>query len=103
MDQTKDSHPHGNHPVTPLSLLSPFFIPGDDQATLPPGASILVSALQWCPAMSGMSKTENLLSLASVRPRDLGLPLVHPPSGGVRDFPQTDTHLGPFGEHAAVL
>ena len=70
MDLTKDSCLRGNHPALPLSLPSPLFSPGDD----PP---ILFSALLQCPVASGMPESENLLSLASVRPRDLGLPLVH--------------------------
>ena len=48
MDQTKDSHPRGNppqHPLFPCPLLP---------------LSPLSSALPWCPAVSGMPKTENL-------------------------------------------
>ena len=79
MDGTKDSRPRGNHPAPPLSLPSPPFSPGG-LTEPPPGAPILFSAFLQCPAVSGMPETENLLSLASVRPRDLGLPLVyHPP------------------------
>ena len=63
----------------------------------------MLSVLPWCPAASGVPKTENLLSLASVRPRDLRLPLVHPPQAGVRGFSQPDTHPGPRGKRAAVL
>jgi hypothetical protein len=55
----------------------------------------LFSALLRCPAVSGMFKTENLLTLASMRLRDLGLSPVHPPPqpvAWVRGFPQPDTH-----------
>jgi hypothetical protein len=44
--------------------------------------------------VSGMPKTENLLTLASMRPRDLRLPLAHPLQPGVCSFPQPDTHQG---------
>jgi hypothetical protein len=63
-------------------------------------APILFSALLRGPMVSGMPETENLLSLASMRPRDLVLPLVHP-CGLVRSFPQPDTHPGPCGKQAA--
>ena len=72
-------------PVFLLFLPSPPFGPGDDRDT--PGAPILFSALLQCPAASGMPETENLLSLASVRPRDLGLPLVCPLAGWVQWLP----------------
>ena len=86
----------------PLSLCPPL---SSDLGLmeLPPGSPILFSARPRCPAVSGMPKTENLLSLASMRPRDLRLPLVHPPAGWVHSFPQPDTHPGPHGKHAAVL
>ena len=42
----------------------------------PPGPHFVLSFSE-CSAASEMPKTENLLSLASVRPRDLRLPLVH--------------------------
>ena len=87
-----------------LFLSSPPFCPGDDQANL-------FSALLRCPAASGMPKTENLLFLASVRPRDIGLPLVHPLVAslvyrvrpGFHGFPQPDTHKGLHGKRAAIL
>ena len=42
--------------------------------------------------MSGMPETEYLLSLASVRPSDLGLSLVYPPlAGSVASHSQTPT------------
>jgi hypothetical protein len=74
----QDSHPRGNHPVPPLSLPSPPFGPGADRAA--PRSSTLFSALPWCPATTGMSGTENLLSLDSMRPRDLRLLPVCPPT-----------------------
>jgi hypothetical protein len=76
MDQTKDSHPCGKHPALLLQLPSPPFGPRDDGAAL--RDPILLSALSKCLVVSGMPQTENLLSLASVRPRDLGLLLIHP-------------------------
>jgi hypothetical protein len=91
MDRTKDSCLHGNHPVPTLPLPSSPFSPGTDQGT--PRAPILFSALLRCPAVSGMPKTENLLSLASMRPRDLRLPLVQPLGnwGSVASHSQTPT------------
>ena len=77
------------NPLSPCPLLS--------------SAPTLFSALPRCPAISEMPETESLLSLAFVRPRDLGLTLVQPPWAGVHGFPKLDTHLGPHGEHAAVL
>ena len=68
----------------------------------PPGTPILFSALPRCPVVSGMPETENLLSLASVRPRDLRLFPPHPPGTGVRGFPQPDTHQGPHEECSVV-
>jgi hypothetical protein len=56
------------HTQRPLSLPSPPFGPGDDQAA--PRAPTLLSALPKCPTISGMPETENLLSLTSMRPRD---------------------------------
>ena len=58
-----------------------------------------------------MPKTENLLFLASVRPRDIGLPLVHPLVAslvyrvrpGFHGFPQPDTHKGLRGKRAEIL
>ena len=44
-----------------------------------PEVPILFSALLQCLATSRMPKTENLSSLASVRPRHLRLVLVHSP------------------------
>ena len=64
----------------PLPLPSPPFSPRAGQAS--PRVPILFSALLLCPSLSGMPGTENLLSLASVRPKDQGLPLVHPPRAG---------------------
>ena len=56
--------------------------------TEPPLATpILFSAPPRCPATSGMSETENLLSLASARPNDLDLPLAHPLAGWVQWLP----------------
>jgi hypothetical protein len=55
----------------------------------------LLSALPWFPAVPGMPKTENLLSLASMRPRDLRLPLVYPPRIGVRGFPNAVVRIHP--------
>ena len=81
------------HPLSPCFSLP--FSPRDDRAA--PGAPILFSALPRCPAVSGMPETENLLSLASARPRDLGLPLFHPPPppparwGSVASHSQTPT------------
>jgi hypothetical protein len=97
---TKDSYTRGNHPVPPLSLPSPPFSPGDDWTA--PRGPLLFSALRQCQVASKMLKTKNLLSLASVRPRDL----LHPPThtqAGFHGFTQPDTHLGPCGKHVAVL
>ena len=80
MDCTKNSHPCGNHPVTPLSLPPPF------GPKLPTGLPLCSQLFQYQVAFE-IPKTENLLSLASVRPRDLRLPLVHPPVGWVVWFP----------------
>jgi hypothetical protein len=41
-----------------------------------------------------MYKTENLLSLASMNPRDPGLLPLYPLGLGFRGFPQPDAHLG---------
>jgi hypothetical protein len=50
-----------------------------------------------------MHKTENLLSLAFIRPRDLKLPLVYPPWAGVL-WLLIARHLpGPPGKLTAVL
>ena len=76
--------------------------PGAGQAA--PKGPHLFSALPWCPAVSGIPKTENLLSLAYVRLRDLGLPLVHHPlSWGSSGFLQPDTHLGQRGKRATIF
>ena len=61
----------------------------------------MFSALLRHTVASGMSKTENLLSLG--QPRDLGLFPLYPPGTGVTGFPQPDTHLGPHGKRSAVL
>jgi hypothetical protein len=53
-----------------------------------------------------MPKTENLLSLASDSPRDLGLPLVHPhpPSElGFLAYHSQTQHPDPRGKHATVF
>lgn len=99
-DLTKDSGLRGNHPAPLLSLPSPLFSSRADWAT--PGDPTLFSALLWHTVASGMSKTENLLSLASVRPRDFRLPSVHPIRAGVHGFTQPDTHPGHM-ESVAVL
>jgi hypothetical protein len=44
--------------------------------------------------MSEMPKTENLLSLASVKPKDPRLLTLYPGGLGFRGFPQSDAHLG---------
>ena len=98
MDGTKDSPLHGNHPAHPLPLPSPFS-PRADRAS--PRTPTLFSALQQHTLTSEMSETENLLSLASVRSRDLGLlPLSPPPRSGVL-WLHTARH--PPGECVAVL
>ena len=71
------------HPLSPCPVLSS----APRLARAPPRAPILFSALPWCPTVSGMPKTENLLSLASVRPRDLRLPLGQPLVGWVQWLP----------------
>jgi hypothetical protein len=80
-DQTKDFCLCGNHPLPPLSLPSPPF---DPRISEPPQGPHLFSAPPRCSAVSEMPETENMLSLASVRHRDLGLPPVHPLAGWVQ-------------------
>ena len=87
---TKDSCPRGNHPAPYRSIPISSLHPGDDRAA--PRASTLFSAFPRCPAVSGMLKTENLLSLASMRPRDLRMPFVHPLwAGSIASHSQTPT------------
>ena len=76
-------------PLSPCPLLP--LAPGLTDRAAPRGP-ILFSALLRCPVVSGMPETENLLSLASMRPRDLDLPLVHPLwAGSIASHSQTPT------------
>ena len=70
---------------------SPFG-PGADRAAS--GALILFSALPRHTAESGMSETENLLSLAPIRPRGPRLLPLYPCRLGFRGFPQPDAYPG---------
>jgi hypothetical protein len=107
-DRTKDSRLCGNHPASFSSAPSPFG-PGADQAA--PGAPTLFSARPQHPAESGMSETENLSSLASMRPRDIiasspmvlsslwcprvrakSVPSPRPPGGGSGGLTRPDAH-----------
>jgi hypothetical protein len=97
---TKNFHLYGNHSGPPLPLCPPF---GPEAGRDVHRAPTLFSALPWHTAAFGMTKTENLLSLASMRLRYLGLPPCPPPEDWVCSFTQPDTHLGPHGEHVAVL
>ena len=66
----------------------------------------MFSALPRCPAVSGMPETENLLPLASVRPRDLRMTLFHPPHHPHCWGPWLSTArhpLGPRGKPVAVF
>ena len=74
-DQTKDSHILGNTECLITLLPSPFS-PRDDPVT--PRALTLFSALPQHTVTSGMSMTEDLLSVASVRPRDHKLLPLYP-------------------------
>ena len=80
---------------SPLSPC-PLFPSAPGMTKLPHGTPIFFSALPRYPAMSGMPKNENLLSLASMRPKDLSLPHVHPsPSWGyVASHRHSDTPRG---------
>lgn len=84
MDQTKNSCLCGNHPAPPPSHpLLPSVLGMTKLAPGPP----FCSQLFLTPVASCMPKTENQLSLASVRPRDLGLSLVHSLAGWVQWLP----------------
>ena len=93
MDQTKDSRPCGNHLAPPPSLPSPPLGSGADRAT--PGAPILFSGLLWCPAVSGMPETENLVPKSA--------PCTPPGELGFRGFTQTDIHPWPSWKACSSL
>ena len=75
-----------------IPLLPSPFSPWDDPVT--PRALTLFSALSQHTVTSGMSMTEDLLSVASVRPRDHKLLPLYPCRLEIHGFPQPDTHLG---------
>jgi hypothetical protein len=88
-DQTKDSHPSGNCSGSFFPLPPSPFGPGADGAA--PRTLTLFSALLQHTAASGMSNTEILSFLGSLRPRDPGLIPLYPQRTGVL-WP--DTHPG---------
>ena len=75
-----------------IPLLPSPFSPWDDPVT--PRALTLFSALSQHRVTSGMSMTEDLLSVASVRPRDHKLLPLYPCGLEIHSFPQPDTQLG---------
>jgi hypothetical protein len=82
-----------------LSSFRPWGLPSHLRVTSP----ILFPALQRYPVVSRVPEAENLFSLASVRPRDLGLLLGQPLEDWAQWLPTTRHPPKPWGECAAVL
>ena len=91
MDQTKESHLSGNHPVSPLPLLFSSFSTRADRAA----PRVPICSQQFRGIQCGMPETENLLPQTA--------PFPPPAELGSSGFPQPSTHPGPHGKRTAVL
>jgi hypothetical protein len=97
--QTKDSHRCENHPVSPLPC--PFLPSAPEEMVLPPPrAGGCICSQLFLGIQREIPKIKNLLSLASMRLRHLGLPCIHPHPTPPHPIPLSPMSSGPVASHS---